>query len=295
MIRSTILNPRLLGLAPPQLNSPVVTISTVGRCPTNPTLLIAISDDSGSITAPGGADPISGRYREMEAALRAISKSCRCRQELAAVLHFDTPAGDAGPTPLSKTGLTSLMPALCIPEGSYGTSDLLPAMLRANEIADDHPEHQAVLVIFSDFFLTDAEPTAVSAAVGAFPGTVYACVLGGHAVQMTGIDHQIPVEHTSPPGAVAGALLAGLTHHRRPEAERKGLSRRVFHNALVRITPHARDPRPTPTATYAPGGAPTSPPTGAHMAKPSPMSLSRERTSTDPTQHQHHEMKGETP
>jgi len=218
-------------------------LGPVGTCPTHPTLVICIGDDSGSITAPGGADPISDRYREMEAALRAVAGTCGCTHELAAVLHFDTPAGDTGPLPLSG-GVADLMSGLAVPEGGYGTSDLLPAMQRAAEMASSHADHRTVLVIFSDFQLTDRDPGAVTAALTDFPGTVYGCVLGAPVTDVPGVDHLVHVDHTSAPGSVAKALLAGLSHHRDTSRPGAPLPRRVFHNALTAVTRLRRTPRP---------------------------------------------------
>lgn len=195
-------------------------LGPVGRCADRPTLVICICDDSGSVTAPGGTDPISNRYRELEGALRHFARSCRCGHELAAVLHFDSPHGDVGPVPMNRRGMTQLLPTLRVPPGGMGTSDLLPSLRRAVDLADDRPEHDVVLVIFSDFYLTDHDPNAVADEVGTFPGPIYACTLGG-SQQLPYADHQIAIDDRSPPGTVARALLGGLTHYRtvrRPES-----------------------------------------------------------------------------
>lgn len=243
MIRATVLGPTVLGYVHEISQSQLGDLGQVGRCPARPTLVIPIVDDSGSIAAPGGADPISNRYSEMRLALRAVARRCRCKQELAAVLHFDSPAGDAGPEPLTKAGLMALRPGLAIPLAGAGTSDLLPSLLRATELAEAHPGHESVVVIFSDFALTDRDHAAVAAGLVDFPGVVYACVLGTHEVSIPGIDHHISIGHDREPGAVAHALIAGLTHHRLAGSDESPPSRSPFHNALSTITGRGRPRR----------------------------------------------------
>lgn len=249
MISARILEAALLGAAAEPPAPVAIDLGAVGRCPDRPTLVIGIVDDSGSVTAPGGADPISNRYGELELALRAATRACRCKQELAAILHFDSPAGDTPELPLTRRGLAGLRRGLQIPVEGRGTSDLLPSLQRATDLAAAHLDHQAVVMVFSDFALTDADPDAVAAALHAFPGVVYGCVLGRNASALPGVDHQIGVDPTSPPGAVARALLAALTHHRTSrDGATPGGSRGRFHNALTRLSLPVRSSPPTPGA-----------------------------------------------
>lgn len=253
MISARILEPALLGAAADPLAPVAIDLGAVGRCPGRPTLVIGIVDDSGSVTAPGGADPISNRYGELELALRAVARVCRCRQELAAIVHFDSPAGDTPALPLSKRGLAGLRRGLQISAEGRGTSDLLPALQRATELAEGHPDHQAVVMVFSDFALTDADPGAVAAALNAFPGVVYGCVLGRDPGALPGVVHQVRVGPTSSPGAVARALLAALTHHRTAGDASSGGRRGRFHNALTRLWLPVRSADPTSGADGRPG------------------------------------------
>ncbi|RIT48828.1 VWA domain-containing protein [Mycobacteroides abscessus] len=236
MITSRILPPAVLGQRQASVRPALPgSLGTVSRCPSQPTLCIFLCDSSGSVTAPGGADPISNRFSEIELALRAVAKACRCKRELAAVVHFDTPAGDAGPVPLTKSCLAQLLPALRIPDGGFGTSDLMPSLQRAADIAAAHPEHEAVVVILSDFLLTDVDPGAVTAALIAFPGRVFGCVLGNeHLTSVVGVDELIHVDHDGAPGSVARPVLRGLTLHRVTETEPPewNPTRRSFHNVM---------------------------------------------------------------
>ena len=195
-------------------------LGPAGRCPGKPTLVIAIADDSGSVAAPGGADPISNRYQEMRLAFKAVADACLCRKELAAIVHFDTPHGDVVPQRLSRRGLRALDAGLRVPAGGAGISELRPALTRARALADARPTHEAVLVIFSDFELFDDRPGDLADELASFPGDVHACVLGSReSIQVDGVDEVTTVCYDDPPGAIARALLCGLTVHR------KGLNR----------------------------------------------------------------------
>lgn len=233
MITPQILSPTLLGSVQDAPAPASIRLGDVGKCPDRPTLVIGIVDDSGSVTAPGGVDPISNRYAELALAIHAVAQRCRCKQELAAIVHFDSPAGDTEAVPLTREGLTELEGGLAVPPGARGISDMLPAITKASELAAAHPDHQAVVVVFSDFRLTDKRPDAPFEALANFPGRVYGCVLGGRDDPLPGIDDQLAVHTASPPGAIARALLSALTHHRedsRTKAE--GSRRRRFHNAV---------------------------------------------------------------
>lgn len=258
MISSQILEPAVLGTEAKPPPPGVIDLGDVGSCPQQPTLVIGIVDDSGSVTAPGGADPISNRYGELGLALRAVARACRCRQERAAVLHFDSPAGDTAVLPLTRAGFVGLSQGLRAPIDGCGTSDLLPALRRASELAGDYPDHEVVLIVFSDFALSDRDPSAVIRELRDFPGVVYACVLGRDRDALQGIDRQIAVDHTSQPGAVAQALLAALTHHRRGESDNSSPRRGRFHNALAALPLPPRLTR----LTSGPGGR-----TGRHAGR----------------------------
>lgn len=215
MITSQLLPDHVLGSPSTGSIRSSLGVGPVGSCPSRPSLLIAISDDSGSVTAPGGSDPIANRYVEMNRAFTAVADACSCGRELAAILHFDSPLGDSGPHLLDQPGLQQLRQGLQVPTGNYGSSSLLPVLTVATNLANRHSGSDVVLMIFSDFALADPDPTSAFAALDAFPGTVYACVLGQspHAA-IPGADQTIPLGLARRAGDVSRVLLAGLTAHR---------------------------------------------------------------------------------
>lgn len=219
MIASQLLAPALLGHRQQGPWEPDNHLGPVGHCPPRSTLLIAIIDDSGSVTSPGGTDPVAQRYAEMVSAFATVAKACDCGQERAAILHFDTPHGDSGPHRLTTRGLRRLRSGLTAPQGTSGSSSLLPALRKATALARQHPNGDIVLMIFSDFCLTDPEPSHVLNAMEGFPGLVYACLLGGDGVPcIPGADLTIHVGDHLRSGYVARALMAGLTVHRLPHS-----------------------------------------------------------------------------
>lgn len=186
-----------------------------GRCGEQPTLVITVFDDSGSVTSPAGADPVANRYQEARRALRAVARRCRCGQCLGSVLHFDLVAGVA-PTALTKRLVSGLEAGLRPPADGAGSSVLGPSLAEAYEITARYPEHVSTLVVLSDFELFDPDVGGVLTRLAAFPGDVHAVVLGGRGPD-DGLDPRIqvtPIHHDDPPGALARAVFASLTAHR---------------------------------------------------------------------------------
>ena len=107
-----------------------------GRCGEQPTLVITVFDDSGSVTSPAGADPVANRYQEARRALRAVARRCRCGQCLGSVLHFDLVAGVA-PTALTKRLVSGLEAGLRSPADGMGSSVLGPACPRPTRSPSD--------------------------------------------------------------------------------------------------------------------------------------------------------------
>ncbi len=178
---STLLPADLVGMAP---GTPAPSPSTSyrlghpGRPARVPTIVIAICDDSGSVTSPIGADPLSNRYAEVMHAFSVVARR-GSGHELGAALHFDTPtSGDTGPVPITRRGLRLLRLGLRVPPDAAGTSRLAPSLQRAVEIADSYPDHKVILLVLSDFWLMDREPGQVLSNLAAFPGQVHAVVLG---------------------------------------------------------------------------------------------------------------------
>jgi hypothetical protein len=175
-----------------------------------------VFDNSASVT--GGNDPIGNRYVEARIALEAVGRRCRCRRELGAVLHFDTPtSGDVSPTPIYGRHRARLLEGLAAPPDGRGCSLLAPSLDVARRIASAHPDHLTVLMVFSDFQLFDPNLDQLYGELGAFPGAVHAVVLRARPPQPLMNDPRItviPVDYDSPPGTVARALFDALTTHR---------------------------------------------------------------------------------
>ncbi|NKE55398.1 hypothetical protein FXN61_00555 [Lentzea sp. PSKA42] len=219
---SALLAPRLLGTV--SLGRETAAHATKvgydlgdpGRPSSVPTLLIAVADDSASVTAPGGTDPLVNRYAEMDHAFRTVARR-GSRRELAAVLHFDSPCdADVAPRPLTLHTVRALRQGLRLPGNGFGSSELGPALRRAVVLAQAHPEHEATLVVLSDFALLDSDVDGVLAEFAAFPGQVHAVLLGSDASEHQ-FDASItvtPVHRSDPPGSVAWALFSSLMTHR---------------------------------------------------------------------------------
>lgn len=187
-----------------------------GRPARVPTLLIAIFDNSGSVTSPAGTDPLSNRFAEVAHAFSVVAR-WGSSHELGAVLHFDAPSSaEVGPVSLTRRGYRRLRVGLRVPLEGAGSSELAPSLRRAVEITDTHPECAVTLVVLSDFLLLDPDPGQVLTELAAFPGDVHAVVLGGRMPPGV-LNERITVTcvgRDDPPGAVARALFASLTTHR---------------------------------------------------------------------------------
>ncbi|MFI5558503.1 hypothetical protein ACIA2T_04425 [Amycolatopsis japonica] len=180
-----------------------------------PTLLIALFDDSGSMTGRGGNDPLANRYSEARRAFEVVARRS-VRRERGAVLHFDTPcSGDVLPVPLHGH-VRQVRRGLSCPRDARGSSVLEPSLRRAVAMAQGYPKHATTLLVLSDFLLLDPEPGEVLSELAGFPGDVHAVVLGDHVPKGV-LDSGVvvaTVTEESPPGSVAHAVFAGLTLHR---------------------------------------------------------------------------------
>lgn len=180
---------------------------------------IVIADDSGSVVGPVGADPVSNRYEECKIAFRRIAAAGAGRDELGAVVHFDTPtSGDVLPVRLSQRGLQLIERGLRMPFDARGSSVLRPSLCAVRLLAAALPNHLATLVVLSDFELFDSDPAETLRQMAGFPGDVHAVVLGGGGPTDADFgDNTLVTRITSDdePGAVARAVLASLAKHRR--------------------------------------------------------------------------------
>ncbi|UQS22856.1 hypothetical protein L1857_08515 [Amycolatopsis thermalba] len=217
---SALLSSRVLGTPTPSKQprpgNVEYALGKPGRPAEVPTLLITSFDNSGSVTSPGGTDPLSNRFAEVERAFSVVARKGSSR-ELGAVIHFDTPSsGEIPPTPITRSGLVRLRRGLRPPLDGAGTSELGPSLNRAIELAELHPGHEVTLVVFSDFQLLDANPAQVLSDLAAFPGQVHAVVLGAYLPAGV-LDERITVttiKQNAYPGSVARALFSSLVAHR---------------------------------------------------------------------------------
>ncbi|MEV1116155.1 hypothetical protein AB0I91_13870 [Actinosynnema sp. NPDC049800] len=220
VLRSTLLPAQLLGevglgdrVGTPD---PVYQLGDAGQPAPYPTLLIAVSDDSGSVTGSGGNDPVAARYREMERAFVSVTRAGVAR-EFGAVIHFDVGSdADVAPVRLIGRGLRRLRRGLRTPQSAAGSSELGPSLRRAAALANAYQDHETTLVVLSDFELLDPDPTATLSDLANFPGQVHAVVLGAQP-RIALFDDRIAVTTVrpeDPPGAVARVLFSSLVAHR---------------------------------------------------------------------------------
>ena len=159
-----------------------ITFDPEPICEHVPIRIWIIIDDSGSVTAWTGQDPLGHRYDEIELTLHRLTDRCRrCRSNDAvrvAVRHFDPGRYDCDLTPLNKRGLPALNATLTIPPGGTG-SVLGPSLTVAEREARDFIDGRNVLIVASDFALFDNDPGATIATMAGFPGDAHAMVLGG--------------------------------------------------------------------------------------------------------------------
>jgi hypothetical protein len=195
-----------------------IELGFAGFDPKRPFLFLPICDDSVSVRASGGADPLGNRYAEMGRAIRTVADMCMTNRTKVAITHFDVGHGASGVVPLgSKQALQRLAPSLRAPVGGAGSSALLPAVKHAEALAAAHPDHDVVLAVASDFQLLDDDPAQVFDRLRTFPGHVHAIVLGGIVPpDLLAADLTVTtVEATDPPGKFAAAIHRSLTATRR--------------------------------------------------------------------------------
>jgi hypothetical protein len=195
-----------------------IHLGDAGRCPEKPALVIADFDNSGSVAGLGGNDPIGNRFAEVRLAFEAVARCCRCGRELGAVTNFDTPTrADVAPTNL-KSGMSIIERGFCIPNDGVGSSVLGPSLGAVRRMVDGHPDHDAVLVVLSDFELYDGDVEQVLMELCDFPGLVHVVVLRSAPPTRLVDDPRVKLTHIAhgePPGAVAKAVFAALTTNRR--------------------------------------------------------------------------------
>ncbi|WP_435084268.1 VWA domain-containing protein [Gordonia hongkongensis] len=192
---------------------PRLVLPDVGTCPGHAVDLIALIDNSPSITGPGGNDPLSNRISELRMASRHIAASCRCRRERISLVSFDSPSGAAVlRQPLSKSGVRRLDRALNRMPTDPGSSSLGPSLDIAEQITSE-ARGNAMVVVLSDFLLTDDHPDDVLAQFQNLEADKRAVVLGSQPPAVFEADLTVTVSRVGPssqPGAVAMALTAAF-------------------------------------------------------------------------------------
>ena len=200
------------------VREPYVELGWPGLDPKRPCLDILIFDDSGSIMAPHGADPVGNRFEEARRAIKLVSSWATSDRSKIAVLHFDHPHGASGVVALSDRHLgKKLAPSLSSPRG-MGISDLGPSLTEAERLAEAYPDHDVRMTHFTDYELTDHDPAAVLSRVASFPGHIHAVVLGGVTPpDLESADNVTvtPLSPGDPPGVFAAAIHGSLTATRR--------------------------------------------------------------------------------
>lgn len=196
--------------APPKLGHP-------GTCPEHPALYMFLTDDSASITGMAGNDPLARRYDEVRRATEHIGRDCDCGKELVAIIHFDYPScRDVPPQRLHRLGMHRLRSGLRS-DGLPGSSDLGPALDKAEHLARQHPDATATLVVMTDFFLTDRDPRTVLDQLISFDGHVHAVSLGAEPpTRLLQDDHVTTsmITSRSEPGTTAQAVFDALMTYR---------------------------------------------------------------------------------
>lgn len=208
--------------APEPADAPRLLLGQPGTCPQDPTLLIGLFDDSGSVTAPCGTDPISARYDEARQAFAHLARHCSCGQCKVAVVHFDLVDG-CDPVALRgrwRARRDQLPPTLAaslrVPSSGKGTSELDPALEYAELLIEASPGWHVSVIVFSDFELLDPDVGAVLARLAQIDGDVHAVMLAGR-VDPGRLDKRIRVtqiDWDDAPGAAAHALMDSLTWRR---------------------------------------------------------------------------------
>lgn len=196
-----------------------VRLGWPGLDPLNSTLDIVIMDDSGSLSAPGGNDPIGNRYEEARHAIEVLSNWTTSSRQKVAVIHFDYPQIEIdGPYRLDRTrNRDQVLASLAVPHSAHGSSCLAPAMGAAHRLAR---EHGGIVrcTIFSDFELADAQPTQPYDQIRTFPGQVHAVALNADPPTVLTELPNVTVTRIasdSPPGFAAAALMHSLATGRR--------------------------------------------------------------------------------
>ncbi|QEX10676.1 hypothetical protein F6X56_13610 [Rhodococcus erythropolis] len=222
--RVRLLNPRVIGHGQPistttdrNQRTTTFALGEAGSCPDLPSLTVIIADDSASITAQFGHDPLAQRYSEAKRAIDHIGRSCICRHEFVTIIHFDQPSPlDVPPQRLHRRGRLRLRSGLRS-TGSRGSSDLAPALDKAEHLATQFRAFDIGIVVMTDFLLTDRDPPGVVGRLISFEGHVHAVALNADPPQILRDAPHVSIStitQNSEPGATARAIFESMTANR---------------------------------------------------------------------------------
>ncbi|MGU3500912.1 hypothetical protein [Mycobacterium sp. C31M] len=213
-----------------------IALGDPGTCALDGTTVAIILDESASVTAGDGNDPLSRRHAETDLAISHVAAACHCGRDRVAVVPFDTGSpGHVAPQALTRAGVRRLHRGLeRLADGWGMSSDLGPALDCIDTQVRRQPGNLAV-VVFSDFLLTDANPTSVLRRLCAVPGYVHAVVLGAQPPAVLVSDPNVAVTRLTPissPGTAARAVFDGLTRFRTYQSPDLGSAARHSHETL---------------------------------------------------------------
>lgn len=195
-----------------------IVLGDPGSCTACGSQTWMLIDSSPSVDDSDGNDPLSRRYDETALAIRHVAAACRCGRDRIALVPFDTGSPEhVAPQPLTTRGVRRLDRGLQRLAATCGMSSQLGPALDRVEAQHVRGESGLAVVVFSDFLLTDHNPTSVMSRLRAFPGHVHAVVLGAQPPSVLVTDPNITVTRltpASPPGAAARAVFEGLTRFR---------------------------------------------------------------------------------
>lgn len=216
MLASTLLAPELATgeLLGPRFGSidPVTyRLGTPGRNPRCPYLHLFVPDNSWSVM--GGNDTAGRRFDEMWQAVKTVAR-CSNERTAVALVPFDQPSvGTVPPGRLDDhRHLERLRANLRIPPDSIGSSELGPALMLVEHYVATTAAKKTLTVV-TDFELLDDNRSAIYERLRAFPGQVFAVVLGRSApANLVGDNISvIEIGAGGPPGTLATAIWNSLT------------------------------------------------------------------------------------
>ena len=218
LLPSHLLGPAGSGPSAAVASRQPITLGDPGICPPDGTTVAIVLDESASVTAGEGNDPLSRRHYETSLAIRHVAAKCRCGHDRVTMVPFDMGSpGYVAPQSLTRTGVRRVQRGLRHLAGGCGMSSELGPALDCVDTQVKTPPGNLALVVFSDFLLTDPNPSTVLARLRTFPGYVHAVVLGAQPPGVLVADPKVNVTRltpASPPGAAARAVFDGLTHFR---------------------------------------------------------------------------------